>query len=145
LVPYFARANIRADAGTLAAFAAPIKERIKKLSDAVALADFLFVDEVQYDSSALIAKGMDAASARGALIAAQETLEKFPTLGDEDKVEAELRAASDKLGMKYAPFFHSLRVALTGKTASPPLAPSMRLLGKDKVLRRVSKAIELLA
>lgn len=141
LLPFFERANIKADPAILCAFAPQLKERMKKLSDAVALADFLFVDEIEYDPQALIGKGMDAASARAALGAAQATLEKFPVLDDEEKVEVELRVASDKLGMIYAPFFAALRVALTGKTASPPLAPSMRLLGKEKVMRRIEKAI----
>lgn len=146
LLPFFERANIKADPAILRAFASPLKERMKKLSDAVSLADFLFVDEVTYDPQTLIGKGMDAASARTTLKTAQSTLEKFPqgTLDDDEKVEAELRVAADQLGMKYAPFFGTLRVALTGKTASPPLAPSMRLLGREKVLNRISHAIKLL-
>lgn len=144
LLPFFERANIQANPAVLRAFASPLKERMKKLSDALALADFLFVNEVTYDPPTLIGKGMDAAAARTSLSAAQSTLEKYATLEDENKVEAELRVAADHLGMKYAPFFGTLRVALTGKTASPPLAPSMRLLGREKVLKRVAHALRLL-
>ncbi len=143
-LPFFERAHVKADRATLRAFAPQIKDRIKKLADAVAIADFVFVDELEYDPQILIGQGMDAASACAALTAAQATLEKYPTLDDVDKVEADLRATSDKLGMKYAPFFGVLRVALTGKTASPPLVPSMRIMGREKVLRRIARAVKVL-
>jgi glutamyl-tRNA synthetase len=124
-----------------------IKERIKKLGEAVTIADFLFVDELEYDPQSLIGKGMDTASAATALRTAQATLEKYPegAFDDEEKIEAELRAASDKLGMKYALFFGTLRVAATGKTVSPPLMGSMRILGSEKTLRRIARAITALA
>ncbi len=140
LFPFFERARRPLDRATLRAFAPLIKERLKKLSDAVAMADFLFGDEVEYDARLLIGKGMDAASARAALRAAQSVLEKHTTFDDEAEIEAELRAASDRLGMKYAQFFGTLRVAVTGKTVSPPLMGSLRVVGRAKTLRRVARA-----
>jgi glutamyl-tRNA synthetase len=35
-------------------------------------------------------------------------------------------------------------VAVTGQTVSPPLFESMEIVGKEKVLERVKKAIEIL-
>ncbi len=145
LMPFFARAHVPADFATVRGFVPLIKERIKKLNDAVTLADFLFVDDLEYDPQSLIGKGMDAASAIAALRAAQAALEKHPAFDDEEKVESELRVASDKLGMKYAQFFGSLRVAVTGKAVSPPLMGSMRLLGPAKTLHRIARAIAALA
>jgi glutamyl-tRNA synthetase len=147
LMPFFARAHVPADFATVRGFVPLIKERIKKLNDAVTLADFLFVDDLTYDPQSLIGKGMDAASATAALRAAQAALEKHPegAFDDEEKVESELRVASDKLGMKYAQFFGSLRVAVTGKAVSPPLMGSMRLLGPAKTLHRIARAIAALA
>lgn len=144
LLPYFERSHIQADAATLRAFAPQIKERIKKLSDAVEVVDFLFLDDLTYDPQLLIGKGMDAKSALASLRAAQTTLDKHPAFEDEEKIEAELRAASDHLGCKYAQFFGTLRVAVTGKTASPPLMGSMRVLGREKTLRRIERAVKML-
>ncbi len=144
LLPFFERAHITADADKLRAFAPQIKERIKKLSDAVEVVDFLFVEDLKYDPQLLIGKGMDAKSALTSLRAAQTTLENYPTFDDEEKIEAELRAASDQLGMKYAQFFGTLRVAVTGKTASPPLMSSTRVLGHEKTLRRIERAAMML-
>ncbi len=144
LLPFFERAHIKAEAVKLREFAPQIKERIKKLSDAVEVVDFLFVDDLKYDTNLLIGKGMDANSAVAALRAAQMTLEKYQAFGDEERIETELRAAADRLGCKYAQFFGTLRVAVTGKTASPPLMISMRVLGREKTMRRIDRAITLL-
>ncbi len=144
MLPFFERARLKADRATLRALAPLLKERIKKLTEAVAWSDFLFVDDVEYDPRSLIGKGMDTASALAALRAAQRVLEKYPAFDDERKIEAELRAASDQLGLKPAPFFGTLRVAVTGKTVSPPLAGSLRLLGREKTLRRIARAVMVL-
>lgn len=142
--PYFEKAHLHPDLATLLALAPLIKDRIKKLTEAVSWGDFLFVDDIEYDPQLLIGKGMDAAMALAALRAAQATLEKYASFDDEEKIEAELRAASDQLGIKYAQFFGTLRVAVTGKTVSPPLMGSMRILGREKSLRRVARAIKML-
>lgn len=142
LLPFFERTQLKANPAMLRAAAPLIKERIKKFSEVVEVVGFLFVQDVEYDPQMLIGKGMDATSARSALIAAQRTLEKLVTFDDDEKMEADLRSAADALGMKYALFFGSLRVAVTGKSVSPPLAPSMRILGREKTLHRIAQAIE---
>jgi len=70
----------QADLTTLCAFAPIIKARIKKLSDAAALADFLFESELEYDPRLLIGKEMDAPSAVAALRAARATLDQYANI-----------------------------------------------------------------
>ena len=108
----------RADPATLRALVPLVKPRIKKLNEIAALVDFLFEEDLEYDPQLLIGKGMDAASCVAALRAAHATLEKYPAFDDEEKIEAELRADAEKLGMKNLQFFGALRVAVTGKTVS---------------------------
>ncbi|MBM3129166.1 MAG: glutamate--tRNA ligase [Chloroflexi bacterium] len=132
------------DAATLRALAPLTKERVKKLNEIPALVDFLFEEDLEYDPQTLIGKGMDAASALAALRAARATLDKHVSFDDEEKIEAELRADAEKLGMKNLQFFGALRVAVTGKTVSPPLMSSMRILGREKTLRRIARAISAL-
>jgi glutamyl-tRNA synthetase len=146
LLPFFERAQVKTDRAALSTCAPLIKERIKKLSEAVALLDYVFLDDVEYDPQLLIGKGMDAASALAALRAAHSTLDKYPegAFDDEERIEADLRAASDGLGIKYAQFFGALRVAVTGRTVSPPLMASMRLLGRERALRRIARAVQAL-
>jgi glutamyl-tRNA synthetase len=40
--------------------------------------------------------------------------------------------------------FGIIRVAVTGQKVSPPLFESMEIIGKEKVLERLQKAIEIL-
>ena len=82
--------------------------------------------------------------ALSALRGAAAVLEKYGAFDDEEKIEAELREMAEKIGLKNQQFFGTLRVAVTGKTVSPPLMGSMRVLGRDKTLRRIARAIVLL-
>jgi glutamyl-tRNA synthetase len=43
--------------------------------------------------------------------------------------------------MKAGDFFKPLRVAVTGRTVSPPLFASMELLGRDRVLARLADGL----
>jgi glutamyl-tRNA synthetase len=134
----------QADPGMLRTLVPLFKPRIKKLNEIAALVDFFFESDLEYDPQLLVGKDMDAAAARAALRAANATLEKYPAFDDEEKIEAELRADAEKLGMKNLQFFGALRVAVTGKTVSPPLMSSMRILGREQILRRVARALGML-
>jgi glutamyl-tRNA synthetase len=50
-----------------------------------------------------------------------------------------------ELGLKPVQLFTSLRVAVTGRTVSPPLFETMETLGRDVSMRRIEQAIEALA
>ena len=53
-------------------------------------------------------------------------------------------ARLEAAGMKPGPFFTPLRVAVTGKTVSPPLFGSIVALGRDKTIERLKKAQQIL-
>jgi glutamyl-tRNA synthetase len=46
--------------------------------------------------------------------------------------------------LKAGQLFGILRVAVTGRTISPPLFETMEVIGKETVLARIQQAIELL-
>jgi glutamyl-tRNA synthetase len=69
-----------------------------------------------------------------------EQLEDF-SVGEIDQA---LRGVAGELGLKPGPAFAVLRVAVTGKTVTPPLFESFAVLGRDRVLSRVSEALALL-
>lgn len=144
LLPFLTRAGLVADLQTVRQLVPMFKPRIKKLSETVTLADFIFQPEIEYDPKLLVGAKMDTASTLAALRAAQGVLAQYPSFDDEAKIEAELRQAAEKLGLKNQQLFGALRVAVTGKTVSPPLIGSMRVLGPDKTLRRVERAIYML-
>ena len=65
-------------------------------------------------------------------------MEPFEAAG----IEAALREALvEGLGLKPKHAFGPLRVAVTGRTISPPLFESMELLGRDVTLARLEAAI----
>ena len=65
-----------------------------------------------------------------------ETIEPF-TLHN---LEEAFRAASEAMNIKVGSFFAPFRVAITGKTVSPPLFESMVVLGRAETVRRVQNA-----
>ena len=62
-----------------------------------------------------------------------------------DLLEQRFREAADAAGMKAGDFFSPLRVAVTGRTVSPPLFASLELLGRERSLARVDLALDKLA
>ncbi len=61
-----------------------------------------------------------------------------------DLAEPPMRNLVDELKLSAGQVFGILRVAVTGQKVSPPLFESMEIIGKDKVLQRLQKAIEIL-
>jgi glutamyl-tRNA synthetase len=144
LMPFLTRSGRVVDLATVRRIVPLFRERMKKLSEIVTLADFLFEEDLEYDPRLLVGQKMERASALAALRGAQNVLEKYATFDDEEKIEAELRSKAEQIGLKNQQFFGTLRVAVTGKAVSPPLMGSMRVLGRDKTLRRIARAILLL-
>jgi glutamyl-tRNA synthetase len=60
---------------------------------------------------------------------------------DLELLESDLRALSEENNVSAAKIIHPLRLALTGKTASPGIFEIISILGKEKVIRRIEKAI----
>jgi nondiscriminating glutamyl-tRNA synthetase len=119
-----------------------IKERLVKLADARELVAFLTETDDQvaalYDAEALIPKGRTLADAEGVLLAARDTLADLtPADFAADLLEARCRVAAERLELKAGDFFRPLRIAITGRSVSPPLFGSMELLGRNRVLARI--------
>lgn len=119
-----------------------LRERIKKLSDVAAMVDFLFATDLVYDPALLVGKGTDLATARRGLSAASATLAALPDW-DTPALESALRALADETGQKPNVFFGAVRVAVTGRTVSPPLFETMAVLGRDATLARLERAMSL--
>jgi len=61
---------------------------------------------------------------------------------DEEQLEAALRELGDELGLKAGQLFMPIRVAATGRTASPGLFETLRVIGTERCLLRLDLAIE---
>jgi len=117
-----------------------IQERARTLGDVPRLADFFFLDELEYDQSLLI-KGMDTASATKVIETSLERLKPLEAWNTAS-LEDILRPLATELGLTTSKFFGLLRVAITGRTASPPLFQTMAALGKERCLKRLNKALQ---
>ena len=63
---------------------------------------------------------------------------------DAAALEAAFRTAADAAAVKVGSYFAPFRVAITGRTVSPPLFESMEVLGRDETVQRVENAIQAL-
>jgi glutamyl-tRNA synthetase len=117
-----------------------VQERARTLVEVAELAQFFFVEQPDYESSLLIGDKMDADSTAGALKAAQQKLSQLSAF-DAESLEGVLRPLAAELGLKTGQLFAVLRVAVTGRTAAPPLFQTMAVLGKGRCLRRIEAAL----
>lgn len=119
------------------------QERMKTLAEAPGMTSFFFVETLEYPAQTLIAKNMDASAALNGLRRSLTVLE--PLDGWEaTEMEARLRDLVTELGLKPVQLFTSLRVAVTGRTVSPPLFETMETLGRAVSLGRLRQAINAL-
>jgi len=146
MLPYLQEAGLVADpasSGDLALLTAAtplVQERIALLSDVVGMLGFLFVSDGAFTVEPEAAAKALGDVGRPALTAALAALEP---LGEWDAaaIKAALEAALvEGLGLKPRHAFTPLRVAITGRTISPPLFESMELLGRERSLSRLRAA-----
>jgi len=123
-----------------------VKERIVRLSDVTELLGFVWEsdDEVQswYEPELLAPRKGGPIDARRALDAARAAVAELDDADfSADVLEQRFREAADGAGMKAGDFFTPVRVAVTGRTVSPPLFASLELLGRDRSLARIDVAL----
>ncbi len=56
-----------------------------------------------------------------------------------------MRELAAELGMKPGQLFGAIRVAISGRMATPPLFETMEVLGRERSIMRIETAIERLA
>ncbi len=142
--PFFIEQGYPADDATLIKMAPIIQERLQGLDDAPALAGFFFRDEVTPNSGELLVKGLTAIQS---LELAQKITHILIGLDDVrlDTAEPPFRELVERSGLKAAQVFGLMRIAITGQKVSPPLFESMEIIGKDKVVARMQKAVQILS
>lgn len=123
-----------------------IKERLVRLADVTDLIGFVWEpDEVVaglYAPALLVPKKGEPADARRALERARAVVGELDDADfSADVLEQRFREAADAEGMKAGDFFTPVRVAVTGRTVSPPLFASLELLGREHALARMDAAL----
>ena len=123
-----------------------VQERLPTLGAIGELVGFLWQERVTLDPAMLVPKRWDAATTLAALRAARSTIDGStgPVTFEADELEPPMRALAESNGWKAGDLFMAVRVAVTGRTATPPLFDSLVALGRERVLGRLDAAISAL-
>jgi glutamyl-tRNA synthetase len=114
------------------------KGKFKLFSELPAYAGFYFKKEVEYDAEAVKKDFVPENKPRlAALRAALAAVEAF----NSDQVGVTLSLVAKQLGVKNAVLVHPTRLACCGTTAGPSLYHLIAILGKERVLARLDRAI----
>jgi glutamyl-tRNA synthetase len=134
--PFLPRPGQEAALRTLAP---ELKTRVKRLKEICDQVEFLYQGKLELDTSLFTSA---TPSPRQALVAVEEALELLPPEPfDVPTIEAALEATRQRHEWKNGPLYGPIRIALTGKTRTPPNFPMLAALGRDRSLARLRDAI----
>lgn len=143
LTPFLAAQGItEPDQDYLAKVVPTLSARSKTLVEMAAAARFYFLDPRPYEEKA--AKKFLTPTAVPMLQEIAACLAKLPD-PSEEAVNRLFTDLAETTGQKMANLAQPVRVALTGKTASPGLYEIIHILGREEALRRIQHAIEFAA
>ncbi|MBD3347770.1 MAG: glutamate--tRNA ligase [Candidatus Eisenbacteria bacterium] len=118
-----------------------IDDRLKTVRDVLDFDWFFLASGVTYDSMA-VSKVLDKPGAGEILAGLRKVLSDAPDFTT-DALETAIRSYAEEKGVSAGKAIQPLRVAVTGKTASPGMFETLSLLGRHRVLARVDAALEL--
>lgn len=133
-----------AEQNALFAAAMPlVKERLSFLHEVPGKLGYLFSEPAVPAAEEFIPKKADLAAARKLLELGRTFTAEMAALDDAAAEELVKRKAEES-GVKLGDLMMPLRVAITGARVSPPLFGSVRLLGAERSLARIDRALEAL-
>lgn len=119
-----------------------VREKVKTFNEIPAFAAFYFSEITEYDS---------AGAAKSFIPENVEPIEKLKTAlarlssFDPLAIESTLKSVASELGIKPGVIIHPTRLACTGSPVGPSLYHLMEVLGKDRVLSRLTQAQQKMA
>jgi glutamyl-tRNA synthetase len=126
----------------LAAIAPLFQERVEKLEDFIDKAPYFFCGDVAYDDEAtraMVPKKKEPREVAKALGSVLEIVDSLPAV-TAAALEPRLRELCDRLEWKAKDLFMPVRIAVTGRKATPGLFETMEVLGKERCRRRLRAA-----
>ena len=117
-----------------------VRERMKKLSEYPRLT-YYFYNDPEVDDNLLYKYAKEEARAKHIIEELINLLEDIPSKEwNHDDLEKITHSFLEKSEFKTKEFFMTLRVAVTGESATPPILDVMILLGKSTVVKRLKTA-----
>jgi glutamyl-tRNA synthetase len=139
--PFLIESGLKVDDGRLRQIIPHVRERMNaSLKDALPFVEFLFVDQVNVSVTDILHQKVTLEQAIRVLSAAADTLRTSPSF-DPTAVEEKLRDLPKAFGLPPKAVFMTIRVAVTGRKATPPLFESISILGRERTVERLQAAI----
>jgi glutamyl-tRNA synthetase len=123
------------------AITALLQERLHTLGDYHDMAAFFYDMPLLYDKNLLIPKGRNPQDTAKTLTEIGEQLQRYAGPWQDTALETFMRTYLEGTRWDARSLFMTLRVAITGRTASPPLFATMQVLGKESCLARLEDAV----
>jgi len=116
-----------------------IRDRLVVLKDAPDMVSYFYRDDFAYDEKGA-ARYLAKDTAPAVLKAIMEKLAGVESW-DVASIESAMRGVADELGVSAGHVIHPARMAITGRTWGPGLFELMEVLGKQKCIARLRRAI----
>ncbi len=120
-----------------------LKVRARTVEDLLEQAEPYFLQELEYDQAAVQkqwAKDPDGVAQRLEALGSRISEVSW----NQERLEEVARGLAGELGVGAGKLFQPLRLALTGSTASPGIFDVLVLLGKERSLKRIDMAVNIL-
>lgn len=130
-----------ADPVYLDAVISVMEERIKRWEDISEMAGFFFTEEYPFDEKA-VDKRLRKEGALDLLAALKARYAQLPAFTAES-TEAALRELAEDRQVKPADLIHPTRIAVSGSPQGPSLFHMLEVLGQDRVVARMERALRL--
>jgi glutamyl-tRNA synthetase len=119
-----------------------LRPRVKRLTDFVEQGRPLLASTVEYETEAIV-RHLSSPDLASHIAVLAETLAQLSPF-DESHVESAVRGTASERGIKAGVLIHAVRVALTGRTASPGVFEMMALVGREETIARLTALITFL-
>jgi glutamyl-tRNA synthetase len=117
-----------------------LRPRAKRLTAFVEKGRPFLVDDVEYDADA-VKKHLSSPDALAHLAAVRDTCAASETF-TAAALEPAIRALADARGVKAGVLIHPTRVAVVGRAESPGIFEVLELLGRDRAIARMDRALQ---
>ncbi|MBC8504834.1 MAG: glutamate--tRNA ligase [Anaerolineales bacterium] len=142
--PFFEKDGYQVDdQEKLEQIAEVLQIRLAILDEAPEKAGFFFKEAIHPEPESLIGKKMTSGESLAMAGCIRELIASLPDFSEETANQP-LRDQAVELGLKAGHIFGFLRNAITAQKVSPPIFETMTIVGREKVLERIDKAIAIL-
>lgn len=142
--PFLKSASINsADESYLRAVLGIVKEKIKLFRDVPEWTRYFFTEEYEFDAAA-VGKALATPEPFRRLERLRTRFEQIATW-DCTSLEACLKQLAQELACKTGDLVHPTRVAVSGRTVGPSLYHMLEVMGRERVLARIDRAVSQLS